>query len=545
MQTTHDEVRSMPTMHVERTGSGQPLVLVGGGLTGRASWQPHAERLAATRDVARLQQLGVQYGLEDRPLPDDYSVRMESDALAAALDGIGWTQAIDFVAWSYGALITLDFALNQPHRVRTLTLIEPPAHWVLPDRGRALPDVQALITLHDLRHADVGAAELVRFLRTAALVPPDMEPESHPQWETWMRHRRSLRTGDVAWVHEDEIARLHAFPAPVLLVTGHGTSPFLRAVHDTLAKALPNVRTLELPGGHAPQLVAMDEFLDRLAEFQESAPATGRGVMHTVASRDGTRIAFWRSGHGPPLLLVHGATADHTTTWRFVLPGFERHFTAWAKDRRGRGGSGDADEYDLRREAEDVAAVVDFIANATGEAVNVLGHSFGALAAMEAALLTPNVRRLILYEGVPLRGADHTPPAILDRFDAMLAAGDLDGVLTALFRDLVRMPPEELAMMRSQRDAWATRLRNTRALPRELRADAAYAFRPERFGNMRAPTLLLVGGDSPPHELRNATGIAAALPDARVLVLQGQRHAAMYMVPDVFIEEVVRFAREP
>lgn len=37
--------------------------------------------------------------------------------------------------------------------------------------------------------------------------------------------------------------------------------------------------------------------------------------METVTSRDGTSIAFWRSGTGPPLLLVHGATADHTTTW--------------------------------------------------------------------------------------------------------------------------------------------------------------------------------------------------------------------------------------
>lgn len=45
--------------------------------------------------------------------------------------------------------------------------------------------------------------------------------------------------------------------------------------------------------------------------------------MQTVTSFDGTRIAFWRSGHGPPLLLVHGATADHTTTWRFVLPALE------------------------------------------------------------------------------------------------------------------------------------------------------------------------------------------------------------------------------
>jgi hypothetical protein len=42
-------------------------------------------------------------------------------------------------------------------------------------------------------------------------------------------------------------------------------------------------------------------------------------TMQTVISKDGTRIAFWKTGSGPPLLLVHGATADHTTTWRFVI----------------------------------------------------------------------------------------------------------------------------------------------------------------------------------------------------------------------------------
>src|SRR5688572_24264216 len=101
--------------------------------------------------------------------------------------------------------------------------------------------------------------------------------------------------------------------------------------------------------------------------------------MHTVSSRDGTRIAVWRSGHGPPLLLVHGATADHTTTWRSVRSTLEQRFTVFAMDRRGRGGSGDSSAYDLQREAEDVAAVIDFI----GEPTAVLGHSYGGLCAIE------------------------------------------------------------------------------------------------------------------------------------------------------------------
>ena len=65
------------------TGKGPPLVLVPGGLTGWLSWEPHAERLVANRKVVRVQLLNVQYGLENRPLPLGYSVKMEAQALAA------------------------------------------------------------------------------------------------------------------------------------------------------------------------------------------------------------------------------------------------------------------------------------------------------------------------------------------------------------------------------------------------------------------------------------------------------------------------------
>ena len=259
--------------------------------------------------------------------------------------------------------------------------------------------------------------------------------------------------------------------------------------------------------------------------------------MLTCRSRDGTRIAFSRSGSGPPVVLVHGATADHTTTWRFVLAEFERRFTVHAMDRRGRGGSEDASTYDLRREAEDVAAVVDSI----GDLVDIVGHSYGALCALEAALLTPNIRRLVLYEGVPLRGSDLFQAGIADRLEALLENGDVEGMLVTMYRELVRASPEEIEMLRSQRDAWAARLRNAPTVPRELRTEMGYMFDPDRFANLRTPTLLIAGGESPLRELENARGVAAALPNASVAILPGQQHVAMYAAPTLFVDAVVQF----
>jgi pimeloyl-ACP methyl ester carboxylesterase len=55
--------------------------------------------------------------------------------------------------------------------------------------------------------------------------------------------------------------------------------------------------------------------------------------MKTVHSKDGTPIAYWRSGAGTPLLLVHGATDDHLL-WTSVLSLLQYHRSVYAMDRR-------------------------------------------------------------------------------------------------------------------------------------------------------------------------------------------------------------------
>lgn len=258
---------------------------------------------------------------------------------------------------------------------------------------------------------------------------------------------------------------------------------------------------------------------------------------HAVTSADGTRIAYWSSGTGPPLLLVHGTTSDHSTTWRFVLPEFAKRFTVLAMDRRGRGGSGDGPDYSLEREAEDIAAIAD----AAGEPVNVIGHSFGAQCAFEASLLTKNLRRLVLYEGVPLDGAEVCPLAVLDELDRLLEAGEVDEMIVTMLREVALLPPDQIELLRTQSDAWAVRVRNAGTIPRELRAIRGYTLDAVRFREMRTPTVLLVGSLSHARELRDARAVAEALPDARVCSLPGQQHAAMYTAPQLFCDAVLRF----
>ncbi len=256
-------------------GQGMPLVLVPGGLTGWMSWEPHIQRLAAKRRVISVQLLSVAYGLEKRPLPSDYSLCTESGALAATLDlGLaGLTAPVDLVAWSYGAAIALDYALHHPERVLTLTLIEPPAIWALgmqKPRGTEFESAWALgntIGIHD----DISEAHLEQFARAVGLCPPGKAVHDLPQWPVWLRHRQSLRNTRAPFHHEDDPARLRSFYRPVLLVKGTGSAEFLHQIIDALAAQLPNAQTVEMPGGHAPQIASMDRFLERLELFHNSA----------------------------------------------------------------------------------------------------------------------------------------------------------------------------------------------------------------------------------------------------------------------------------
>ena len=260
----------------------------------------------------------------------------------------------------------------------------------------------------------------------------------------------------------------------------------------------------------------------------------------TVTSADGTPIAYWRSGEGPTLVLVHGTSADHSR-WKPVLPSFEEHFTVYAVDRRGRGGSGDSEDYTIEQEFEDVAAVVDSI----GEPVNLLGHSYGAVCALEAARLTRNVRKLVLYEpGMNVTGEQIYPAGLIARLEALLEAGDRDGVVSTMFRDLVGMPQEEVEYLRSL-PAWQERVKAAHTVPRELRADEHYHFVSERFKDLSTPTLVLEGSDSPAFLKAADKAVDEALPNCRIGVMSGQGHAAMDTGTDLFTTEVLRFLEGP
>jgi pimeloyl-ACP methyl ester carboxylesterase len=258
-------------MQSKLAGNGRPIILVPGGLTGWASWEPFVKAFSEKRTTISVQLLGVQFGLENRPLPADYSVKTESEALAATLDSLGFTTPVDVVAWSFGAFAALNFALDHPSSIRTLTLIEPPAMWVLRAEGKWDDEAQRTADFFQTQKGDIPEDMLAEFIQRAGLVPPGKLPRELPMWNAWVPFRQSLRMNPSVVSFRDDVNRLKNFQPPVLLVKGTGSAKWLHRIIECLSETIPHSQVIEFPGGHAPHIVSKDRFLLELEEFQSKS----------------------------------------------------------------------------------------------------------------------------------------------------------------------------------------------------------------------------------------------------------------------------------
>ncbi|MEX2183540.1 MAG: alpha/beta hydrolase [Chloroflexota bacterium] len=265
-----------------------------------------------------------------------------------------------------------------------------------------------------------------------------------------------------------------------------------------------------------------------------------------IPSRDGTPIAVFRSGaaDAPPLILVHGASADHTT-FRVVGPMLAARFHVHAMDRRGRGASGDTLPYTIEREAEDIVAVASSLARKGGvDGVDVLGHSFGGRCALGAALMDPVIRRVISYEGAPASaGRPYWEGDLADRLAQLADAGRLDELLPLFLERVVGMTPADLARYRAD-PVWPHRVRAAGTIARELSAEAADTASLERMRAITQPVLQVLGGDSTATFASATHALDSVLRHGRVVVIPGARHAAHHTHPDAVVRAATAFLLE-
>ncbi|MCQ6561811.1 alpha/beta fold hydrolase [Paenibacillus mendelii] len=248
--------------------------------------------------------------------------------------------------------------------------------------------------------------------------------------------------------------------------------------------------------------------------------------MGIVYSNDSTAIAYDKAGSGLPLILVDGALCSRTNGPNGPLAALlQQHFTVFTYDRRGRGDSGDMKPYDIEREVEDIAALIE----EAGGSAFVYGISSGAALALEAANRLSSIKKLALYEAPFVVDNSRTPVPedYMEQMEGLLTSGRRSAAVKHFMRKGVGLPAPIVAIMPLM-PAWSKLKAVAHTLPYDtlltLDHQRGSALTLNRWSSITVPTLVAVGGKSPAW-MRNAMqSLADVLPSAKLETLEGQTH---------------------
>jgi len=247
----------------------------------------------------------------------------------------------------------------------------------------------------------------------------------------------------------------------------------------------------------------------------------------TVRSKDGTAIAFSRTGNGPPIISVDGALAHRAfnPAEAELASLLGASFIVITYDRRGRGESGDTPPYAPVREVEDLEGLIDEI----GGAAFVVAMSSGVALALDAAAHSPAIRKLALYE--PSFVVDNTrapiPTDYVKRLKELVSTGRKGDAVEYFMTKAAEVPTEMVAGMRMS-PMWPgmEAVAHTIAYDGETLGDtmSGNPLSKKRWASVSVPTLVIDGGASPAWLRNAAQALADLLPNAQRRTLEGQTH---------------------
>jgi pimeloyl-ACP methyl ester carboxylesterase len=179
-------------MYYEIRGTGEPLILLHGGVVGITMFGPNLEALAEKRRVIAVELQGHGHTADiDRPL----SYEAMADDVAALMGYLGIEQA-DVMGYSLGGGVALQTAIRHPALVRRLVVVAAPCK-----RDGFYPEVLAAMA-----QMGPGAAEGMRKSPLAQMYP-------NVNWAVLFTKLRDLLTKDYDWSKE-----VAAIKSPVMLV---------------------------------------------------------------------------------------------------------------------------------------------------------------------------------------------------------------------------------------------------------------------------------------------------------------------------------------
>ena len=304
------------TLHYMEAGKGTPVIFVHGSLSDVGYWAdqigPFAEHYRAIAYSRRYNYPNIN------PASTGYSAVVDAEDLAAFIHALHLGKVV-VIGHSYGALTALFLAVKHPDLVLALVLAEPPAISLLANlsgdkaqTGKAMfLDIQARMVAPMQRAFQRGDrnAGIAVFIDYVFDDPHawDKMPESARHATLRNAHEWDLMMTTGVLFPDIEPPTIRKITAPVLLLSGAESYPFLGLVTEELAHLLPNNEMIVLPDvGHQmwyedPALCRADveAFLVRMGT-QNFRPQRIRPVPDESNSWNGSPVAAMgccRSSH--------------------------------------------------------------------------------------------------------------------------------------------------------------------------------------------------------------------------------------------------------
>ena len=253
-----------------------------------------------------------------------------------------------------------------------------------------------------------------------------------------------------------------------------------------------------------------------------------------VTSKDGTRIRYRQLGHGPGVVMLHGAMESAQSHMK-LAEGLADVFTVYLPERRGHNlGIPFVKDYNVRKEVQDLEALL-----AKTGAYNVFGVSAGGLICLQAALTLPAIQKVALYEPALIVNSSAST-AFFPRYDKEIVQGKVAAALITGMKGAQMGPRAFNAMPR-----WILELITTMTMKQEEKKAKAgdvtmkmlaptlhYDFQLvtqmaetlKNFQGIRAEVLLLGGSKSPAWLKAGLDALARTLPHAQRIEFPGLDH---------------------
>jgi len=263
---------------------------------------------------------------------------------------------------------------------------------------------------------------------------------------------------------------------------------------------------------------------------------------------------YQTKGVGEDVVLVHGLTSS-LAFWHHtkVLPVLSTDYRVTAYDLRGHGYSTVTPTgYTSRELADDLAALLDHLGI---QRARVIGHSFGGSVALHFALSYPErtAGAVICDTGFAalryLRNIEHWPgweqwknelPGLGITPD-WFSQADQEGVDVVLRKSLEIPVQFGLRRGTTRNTPRFRKLLDETSVGQDFRDPAGLT--EDRLGTIRPPVLAVYGESSPFHGV--AKHLAERLPNCTAAVIPAMGHFFLMHAPDVFIEAVQPFLRNP